>query len=196
MDAVIALPATWSILCSFGLGWEVGLAKMDLTRLSPWSIAASVGGVVLGIYAGFYLILPAVLAGIAWFALHNMAATTKKSVVPLIAWQFGQLGGFIIAGVLAPSVWAQTLPDVVILGALLLWFYLRRSRTSAWGLMIYQGLSVLVNAWVFLHAPIESDMAKALVVQIIWRVVAIVLLVMFIRRPAETDPATAAKTFE
>jgi hypothetical protein len=169
---------------------------MDLTRLSPWSIAASVGGVALGIYAGFNLLAPAAFSGIAWFALHNMAPTAKRPVVPAVAWQFGQLGWFLFGAALAPGGLAQLLPDIVILAGLLIWFYISQSRASAWSLIVYQALSALINAWLFLHTPMESDTAKALVTHISWRVVAIVLLMLFIRRPAQIDPAVAAKTFE
>lgn len=172
------------------------MAKMDLTRLSPWSIAASVGGVVLGVYAGLNLLAPAAFAGIAWFALHNMAPTAKRPVVPVVAWQFGQLGWFLFGAAVAPGALTQVLPDVVILAGLLIWFYLGQSRASAWSLVVYQGLSALINAWLFLHVPIESDAAKALVTHISWRVAAIVLLMMFIRRPAPMDTEAAAKTFE
>jgi hypothetical protein len=172
------------------------LAKMDLTRLSPWSIAASVGGLALGIYAGLNLLAPAAFGGIAWFALHNMAPTAKRPVVPVTAWQFGQLGSFMIVAVAAPNAWMTTLPDVVVMGGLMIWFYISQARAAAWGLVVYQGVSVLVNAWAFLHEPIESDNAKALVVHIIWRVVAITLLIMFIRRPAPVDTEAATKTFE
>ena len=90
----------------------------------------------------------------------------------------------------------QIAPDIVILGGLLLWFYLSQGRIAAWCLVAYQGLSVLVNAWDFLHWPMQSDHAKALVTHIVWRVAAIVLLVLFIRRPAPVDVEAAAKTFE
>ncbi len=169
---------------------------MDLTRLSPLSIAASIGGLALGIYAGLNLLAPAAFSGIAWFALHNMAPTAKRPVVPAVAWQFGQLGWFLFGAAVAPGGWVQVLPDIVLLGGLLTWLYISQSRASAWSLVVYQGLSALINAWLFLHVPIESDTAKALVTHISWRVVAIVLLMIFIRRPAPIDPAAAAKTFE
>jgi len=173
------------------------LAKLDLTRLSPYSIAASVGGVAAGVYTGVNLVLPAAFSAIAWFALHNMAPTGKRPVVPAVAWQFGQLGWFAVGAVLSPMSGLMTiLPDIAILAGLLIWFYLGQSRIAAWCLIAYQGLSTLINAWAFVHQPIDSNAAKALVVHILWRVVAIGLLALFIRRPDQLDPAMAAKTFE
>ena len=118
-------------------------------------------------------------------------------MLPAVAWQFGQLGWFTIGAALSPmAAVLQIAPDIVILGGLLLWFYLSQGRIAAWCLVAYQGLSVLVNAWDFLHWPMQSDHAKALVTHIVWRVAAIVLLVLFIRRPAPVDVEAAAKTFE
>jgi hypothetical protein len=170
------------------------VAKFDLSRLSPLSIAASIGGVMLGAYAAFDLIFPALFAGVAWFGLHNMAPSAKKPVVPAVAWQTGQLGWFIIGVAFAPAGLAQVGLDILILGGLLIWLYISLSAVAAWVLVAYQGLSILVNAWMFMHAPIESNTAKALAVHIVWRVTAIVLLVLFVRRAP--DAAETAKTFE
>jgi hypothetical protein len=170
------------------------VAKFDLSRLSPLSIAASIGGVALGAYAAVDLIFPALFAGVAWFGLHNMAPSAKKPVVPAVAWQVGQLGWFIIGVAFAPAGLAQVGPDILILGGLLIWLYISQSKIAAWVLVAYQGLSILVNAWMFMHAPIESATAKALAVHIVWRVTAIVLLVLFARR--QPDAAETVKTFE
>ena len=170
------------------------MAKFDLSRLSPLSIAASIGGVALGAYAAVDLIFPALFAGVAWFGLHNMAPIAKKPVVPAVAWQLGQLGWFIIGVAFAPSGLMQIGPDIVILGGLLVWLYISQHRYAAWALVAYHGLSSLWNIWMFMHAPIESAQARALAVHIVWRVTAISLLILFIRR--EPEPTETAKTFE
>lgn len=167
---------------------------MDLSRLSPLSIAASIGGMALGTYAAVDLIFPALFAGVAWFGLHNMAPSAKKPVVPAVAWQLGQLGWFVIGLAFSPSGLAQVGLDILLLGGLLIWLYLSLSAIATWALVAYQGLSILVNAWIFMHAPISSSIAKALAVHIVWRVTAIVLLVLFNRR--HPDAAQTAKTFE
>jgi hypothetical protein len=85
-------------------------------------------------------------------------------------------------------------PDILILGGLMIWFYLSLNRFAAWALIAYQGLSVAVNGWAFVHAPITSPTDRALAVHIVWRVVAIALTVQFIRRPAA--PAAADKALD
>jgi hypothetical protein len=170
------------------------VAKVDLSRLSPLSIAASVGGVALGAYAALDLVLPALFAGVAWFVLHKMGPTAKKPVVPAVAWQLGQFGWFVVGLAFVPAGLMQVGPDVVILGGLLIWLYISLGRIAAWSLIAYQGLSSLLNIWLFLHAPIESSQAKALAVHIVWRVTAICLLVLFIRR--QPAAAETARTFE
>jgi hypothetical protein len=170
------------------------VAKFDPSRLSPLSIAASVGGVALGAYAAVDLIVPALFAAVAWFGLHKMAPIAKKPVIAPVAWQLGQLAWFVIGVAFAPTGRLQVGPDIAILGGLLIWLYVSQHRYAAWGLIVYQGLASLLNIWMFMHAPIESAQAKALAVHIVWRVTAVCLLVLFVRR--EPEPAETAKAFE
>jgi hypothetical protein len=169
---------------------------MDWSRLSPASITASVGGLALGAYATINLMFPAAFAVVGWLALRNMAPSAKQPAVPSLAWQFGQLGWFILGAALAPTVLKQIWLDIAILAGLMIWFYLSVGRIAAWVLIAYQAASSLVNAWAFLHAPLDSSTDKALAVHIVWRVTAIVLLTLFLRRKVLPDLNTTARTFE
>jgi hypothetical protein len=168
----------------------------DWSKLSPLSIAAGAAGVALGAYSALNLLFPAFFAVVAWFGLRNMAPSAKQAVVPAIAWQIGQLGWFIGGAALSHAALMQIWPDILILAGLLIWFYIGMGRIAAWVLIAYQALSVLINAWMFTRAPLDSMQDKALAVHIVWRVVAIVLLALFIRRRPELDPAQTAKAFE
>jgi hypothetical protein len=170
--------------------------RFDWSRLSPLSIAAGVGGAVLGAYANFNLIIPGLVSGGLWFALINMAPSAKRPVLPAIAWQGGQLGWFLVGVAAMPAAISQVWLDVLILGGLLIWFYVSQSKVAAWSLVAYQAISVLINAWMFTQSSVDSNADRALAVHIGWRVVGIVLLVRFVRRQVTPDPAVTAKTFE
>jgi hypothetical protein len=173
------------------------VAKTKPARLTPLSIAAWIAGAALGAYSTINLVFPAVFAGLTWYGLRRLAPAAKQPAAAAIGWQAGQLGWFILGVAFAPAGLGRVGLDILILGGLLVWLYLSLGRIAAWTLVVYQALSLLVNIWMFLHAPIQSATAKALAVHIVWRVCAIALLVLFIRRKDDApDPARTARTFE
>ena len=80
----------------------------------------------------------------------------------------------------------------MLLSAGIVWFYLTLSRASALTLVLYHAAGLAWHLKTFLPMPFASSDAKALLVHMVWRAMAIVILGVFIARKSRRAEAAAA----
>jgi hypothetical protein len=94
-------------------------------------------------------------------------------------------------GLFAPAGFAQVGPDVIILGTLLVWFIIARNSVTSYALLAFQLVSCAVNIHA-IGAATDSRALTALFVHMLFRVVAIALIIAFLiqrRRGKAQDAA-------
>jgi hypothetical protein len=164
------------------------------SRFQPLSIAATIGGLALGRYAGVSLLIPGAISVVAFFGLRQFIPIAKRPMLLCLAWQAGQLGWFLVGTAIAPQLVGQIWLDALIMGGGMVWLYLSSGRPAAIFLGVYQAASLAINVLAFAAVPIDSPSARSLSVHIVWRVVALFLLGLFVwKRPDRTT--VTAETF-
>jgi len=142
------------------------------------SIAVFLAAVVYGRLAGLSFVIPVVIATVAFFALKKLMPKERPAAIQLMAVQAGHWGWMSI-GFLVPGGFSQVILDVIVLGALLIWFAATRRAASAYALLAFQAVSCAVNIASAISAADASQLV-ALSVHIVFRVTAMVLIVSFL----------------
>lgn len=145
------------------------------------------------IYSGAYVIAPALATAFAWFVLSWRADDDKRLAAPSVAWQAGLLFAFLFYGVQAYFMFVIHGQDILVMGALLPWLYLRRSRTAAVLLIVFQLISVWFD-WRSIdgmptgeHWAVQRNM-----LQLVWRLGALGLLTAFVWEESAVSTNAAA----
>lgn len=160
-----------------------GSAKTILGRLPR--IVLWVAGVAIGRWAGLSFVIPAAGAAAAYFALKRLLPTERELAIQLAAVQFGHWG-WMCLGLATPGGLVQVGVDVALLAILLLWFGLTRRRAPAYCLLAFQVLGCAMN-FSALPSAIGSSALAALSVHLLFRLVAIVLILRFLVQYGRTD---------
>jgi hypothetical protein len=110
-------------------------------RAGAMNIGLWVLGIAFGRFAGLSFLIPFVGAALALFVLKRVIPNAKATAVQLIAVQVGHLVWMSFA-LTVPGGLAQVGLDLVVIGALLLWFAIKQSPASAIALFVVQSLAL------------------------------------------------------
>jgi uncharacterized membrane protein len=158
---------------------ESGYLNQPNVWSNPAGIAAGVVGIALGKLGGLTAMIPMVI-GIAAFLLLKKYSRMRPQLVPLIAASLAQVGWFAVIVLIQPSLLAAVLPDLVIVGALILWLILKPNRVAAGILAVFQCLSLAYNLFMISKVDFLSGPFVALLVHIALRTAIIGLAAAFI----------------
>jgi hypothetical protein len=140
------------------------------------SAAGWVGGAAVGTYSGINLLIPLFATGGVWWVSTRLLRDEKKLIIPALSVNAGHflwLGlGIALTGALNANV-----ADLLVYAIGLLWLIKMPSTGPLYLLGAYQSLSFTVNAVAFAGAAIGSSDHKALLVHLIWRGIALFLIV-------------------
>jgi hypothetical protein len=145
------------------------------TTLTISSLVAALAGWGLGMYAGVFLLMPLVASVVILLIARKLLAADKRIILLPLSLQAGQLA-WIIAGMLATRTLGAYVIDVVWCLAGLIWLVARPGRGPIWTLAIYQTLGLAINVYFFAHASVQTAPDKALLVHIVWRLLALFYL--------------------
>lgn len=129
-------------------------------------------GAAIGVYAGINLLIPLGITAVAWWAGKKLLAPAKQSYVPAIAVQTGHLL-WLSLGLIYVGALGLDLLDVVILVIGLAWLLLKPGLAPVLLLTVFQVLALAINAVSFAEAAIGTNPHKALLVHIVWRLMAL-----------------------
>src|SRR3989344_1947776 len=153
----------------------VGMKKEELASKARDAAGWVVGGAV-GIYSGINLLLPLFATGGVWWVSTKLLKGEKKLIIPALSVNAGHFlwMGF---GVALTGVLNANVADLVVYAIGLLWLIKKPSAGPLYLLCAYQVLSLVVNTAAFVDAAVGSIGHKALLVHLIWRALALFLMV-------------------
>jgi hypothetical protein len=176
------------------MGEESGYLNQPNVWSNPAGIAAGVVGIALGKLGGLTAMIPMGI-GILAFLLLTKFSRMRPQLVPVIAASLGQLGWFALTVLIQPSLLAAVLPDLVIVGVLVLWLILKPNRVAAGILAVFQGLALAYNAFMISQVDFLSGPFVALLVHIALRTAIIGCAAAFILKFKSNDEEDAAEIF-
>lgn len=138
-------------------------------------IVAVVVAVVAGLYAGVHLLIPLVLTGVVWWATRRLFPTRPADFVAAAAVQIGHLLWIAIGLVVIGALTVDLLDIAILLGGSA-WLLARPGLPAVVVLTIYHALALLINLVAFLSFPIGHNLHKALLIHILWRVLALLFM--------------------
>jgi hypothetical protein len=143
---------------------------------SVGGIAGAAGGWALSHYAGASLWIPGA-ATLLLLLVFTKTPLRPQYFVGAIATTGGHVLWFVVASFIA-HIWAATTLDIVILSIGIVWLWLRPGLAPALYLGLVQLGSLAYNAYVLSSQPVGSLPHKALTVHCIWRLIALLCLVI------------------
>jgi hypothetical protein len=138
-------------------------------------VIGGLAGAAVGSYAGINLLIPLCATGAAWWIGTKLLSEDRKAILPALSVQSGHALWLLLALAL-PGTWRSVLPDLVLYLAGIVWLIRRPSLGPLYFLGAYQLFSLAINVKTIVAFPVSSPSHKALVVHIIWRVLALVLM--------------------
>jgi hypothetical protein len=145
------------------------------TNLKVSSVVGAFAGWGIGAYSGIFLLIPLVCTAVVFFIAWKLLPKDRRIIVPSLSVQAGHLLWFVI-GMLVTRTMGANIIDVAWLLAGLIWLVARPGRGPIWLLGIFQLLSLASNGYLFAHAAVGTTAHKALLVHIIWRLLALLLM--------------------
>jgi hypothetical protein len=149
-------------------------------------IGAGVVGLAAGIYAGTHLLIPLVPTALLWWVGRRLLPDRPADFVGAAAVQLGHMlwigVGLIVIGRLTVD-----LADIAILLVGSLWLLIRPGLAPVVTLTVYQGAALLLNLAAFLAMPVGHNLHRALLIHLIWRVLALILMWRGYRRARAAD---------
>ena len=143
---------------------------------SVGGIAGAAGGWALSHYAGPSLWIPGI-ATILLLLIFTKTPLRPKFFLGAITTTGGHVIWFLVASFIA-QIWAATVLDIAILSIGILWLWLRPSLAAALFLGLVQLGSLAYNAYLLSSNPVGSLPHKALTVHCVWRLIALLCLVV------------------
>ena len=137
-------------------------------------VVAIVVGLAAGVYSGIHLLIPLVLTGLAWGAARLLPDRPTDFVLAA-AVQVGHLL-WITVGLVVIGALTVDLVDIAILLAGSVWLFARPGLAPVVVLTVYQAVALLINVGAFLAMPIGHNLHRALLIHIIWRILALVFM--------------------
>jgi hypothetical protein len=155
-------------------------------------ILATLVGVAVGMYSGIHLLIPLVLTGVVWWGARRLLPDRSSDVLVAAAVQIGHLL-WITVGLVVIGALTVDLADIAILLAGSVWLLAKPGLAPVIVMTIYQALALLINLGAFLAMPIGHNLHRALLIHIIWRILALVFMWRGYRKAREaTGPAEAS----
>lgn len=139
-------------------------------------IIGAVGGWALSHYTGPALWIPG-FATLLLFLLFTKTPLRPKYFLGAIVITGGHVVWFVVASVIA-QVWALTALDIVVLTVGLVWLWVRPSLAAALFLGVVQLGSLAYSGYLISAQPFGSPAHKALTVHCLWRLLALIALVV------------------
>ncbi len=152
---------------------EQGGNRMEWTKkarnVSGWIVGAGIGT-----YSGINLLIPLGITALVWWAGKKRLKPVNPLFLflPAISVQTGHLL-WLSFGLLYLGTLDLSLIDVIVLVIGLAWLIAKPGLGPVIFLTVFQLLALAVNAVSFVEASIGTNAHKALLVHIIWRVMAL-----------------------
>ena len=142
-------------------------------------------------YSGLHLFLPLAATALAWWVGARALRGARRLVLPAAAVQVGHLlwltFGQVAAGVLSAGV-----IDLVILAIGVGWLVARPGLAPTVLLTLYQAWALVTNASALVAVPAGTLAHRALLVHVVWRLLALVLMWRAYARSGRAGAANAS----
>jgi hypothetical protein len=138
-------------------------------------IVAIVVGIAAGVYSGIHLLIPLVLTGLVWWVTRRLIADRPTDFVAAAAVQVGHLL-WIVVGLVVIGLLTVDLVDIAILLAGSIWLLAKPGLAPVVVLTVYQAVALLINLGAFLAMPLGHNLHRALLIHIIWRILALIFM--------------------
>jgi hypothetical protein len=139
------------------------------------TIVATVVGIAAGVYSGIHLLIPLALTGLVWWVARKLLSRRPPDFVVAAAVQAGHLL-WIAVGLIVIGALTVDLVDIAILLIGVVWLLARPGLVPVIVLTVYQSLALLINLFAFLNFPVGNNLHRALLVHLLWRVLALILM--------------------
>jgi hypothetical protein len=137
-------------------------------------IAGVVVAVAVGSYTGVQLIIPLVATALIWWVGEKLLPQPNQ-FLPAAAVQAGQ-GLWMILGLFVVDAIGRNLIDVLLVLVGVTWLLAKPGLLPLILLTAYQAVALLVNGVAFVDAEVGTTPHKALLIHVIWRLLALVLM--------------------
>ena len=139
------------------------------------AIVATMVGIAVGAYSGIHLLIPLALTGLVWWAGRKLFPDRSPDYVAAAAVQAGHLL-WIAIGMIVIGALTVDLVDITILLIGIVWLLARPGLAPVIVLTIYQSLALLISLFAFLNFPVGNNLHRALLIHLLWRVLALILM--------------------
>ncbi len=153
------------------------------------AIVATVIGIAAGVYSGIHLLIPLALTGVVWWVARKLLPHRPPDFVAAAAVQAGHLL-WIAIGLIVMRALTVDLVDIAILLLGVVWLLARPGLAPVIVLTVYQALAFLINLFAFLSFPVGNNLHRALLVHLLWRVLALILMWRAHQRTTEPPEAS------
>jgi hypothetical protein len=153
-------------------------------------IAPTVIAIAVGVYSGVHLLIPLVLSALIWLAARKLLPDRSPELLAAAAVQAGHLL-WIAIGLVVIGKLSVDLLDIAILLVGVGWLLARPGLAPVIVLTVYQALALLISLFAFLNFPVGDNLHRALLVHLLWRILALVLMWRAHRRAREASEASA-----
>lgn len=165
---------------------KVGAGRRALDVLS-WVV-----GAVVGRYSGINLMIPLFASAAVWWLGNKLLSDHRKVVVPALSINAGHFL-WLAVGMAYMGGLSFNLLDLGIYAAGLFWLARRPSAGPLYLLGAYQAFALLANTASLASADVGTVAHKALLVHVIWRVLALFFMVkLFVALRRQESEAVAA----
>ncbi|MDP3028568.1 MAG: hypothetical protein Q8O04_03570 [Deltaproteobacteria bacterium] len=128
--------------------------------------------ILIGRYSGISMLIPIIGASVVWVILRKVAPRAKQVWVPAIAVQAGHASWMIFGFLLLRELNANIADPIFLVGGLV-WLYMRPRIGPLVLLGVFQAWGIAYNGYIFQSVEVSSPEHKALLVHIIFRVIAL-----------------------
>lgn len=152
-------------------------------------------GTAIGLYSGINLLIPLFATGAVWWATSKFLKDDKKVIVPAFSVNAGHSLWLSLALLLVGAhAFANVGSDLIVYFVGLVWLLKKPSLGPLYLLGIFQLASLGINGYALTEAAVGSAQHKALLVHVIWRALALFLMLklfLILKKKPKTDFAAA-----
>ncbi len=143
-------------------------------KRAPAIIAAAIG-VAVGTYSGIHLLVPLAATVAAWWVGRRLLPRLGPDYLIAAAIQAGHLL-WLALGQVALGVRGPDLIDSLVLLLGIAWLLAKPGLAPVVALTIYQTVALAINTVAFLRVPVGHNLHKALLVHLLWRLLALIFM--------------------
>jgi hypothetical protein len=148
---------------------------VEKKQLSLAGVAASLGGMGVGIYGGMSLLIPAAAAGAVWYVGSKVLKPRNEHYLSPAAFLSGHLI-WLLVGTALLGAWQANSADIVIMLVGAVWLWLRPGLFPVAALTIFEFVALAVNGAAIVDQVVGSPTHRALVVHIVLRCATVFLM--------------------